>query len=289
MLRQNYLNHFKVLKNKIVEKEYLLNEVGISSLMGASSRLIFLAHLGNVENKKKTYEKIILKDLNAMLDHIENYQVSACNIDGLAGFGSAVASVLRMGYLQEMEQTVLCALDDFILQSAQVDFEASYFDFFYGGLGHVQYLICRSGSNEKIDRTLVNLLDTKIFVQIENQDFSFLQEENENTIDFSGAHGLGSVIFFLNKLIDKEIAVERCLSLMCICCRFIISHCVETDQGWRIPDLIDHERPVFSPLRWCHGELGIIPALTMANEKLKDPDDPIFFFLEFHVLKWGFV
>ena len=117
---------------------------------------------------------------------------------------------------------------------------------------------------------LEKILTTEIFTKIAQSDFSFLNKEKDNTIDFSGSHGLASIISILNKLLAIRIKVDQCKQLLRICCEFILKNKTITKDGPRIPDYLDNQIPKISPLRWCHGELGIVPALTLASKHLND-------------------
>ena len=127
LLEKNYIQHLKVLKEKILSKQYDLNRENISALTGISSRLIFYAHLGEIETNKLFYEKLMLDDINLILNYIEENQVSPNNLEGLAGFGSTIVFINKMGYLKEAEHTIMSELDDFIIESAEIEFSENNF------------------------------------------------------------------------------------------------------------------------------------------------------------------
>lgn len=270
MLQNNYINHLETLKQKILNKKYNFKTENISVLTGVSSRLIFLAQLGKTEGKEAFYEELISNDIDEILNHIERKQVLNTNLEGLVGFGSAIIFIHKLGYLQETEQTILSELDDFIIEAVKIEFAENNYDYFYGGLGYLYYLILHPNKSKKIIKCLEGLFENDIFKNIILKDFSSFDRERNGFVDFSGVHGLASIVFFLNKLIAINVKTDQCKVMLNNCCEYILINRTLGEEGLRIPDYLDNDTPKFSPLRWCHGELGMIYSLTEAAKHLED-------------------
>ena len=77
---------------------------------------------------------------------------------------------------------------------------------------------------------------------------------------------MGSIIIFLSDLIALNITPKYYYPIVENCCFQLLNH----KKNNRIPDCLENGNPKYSPLRWCHGELGIVSALAYASKVLNN-------------------
>ena len=255
--------HLEIIEKKILSTSYI-NAKNISALTGCASRLIFLSNLIEYQSKnKEQYKSIIKNDVITMLDYVKNKKTSQTNIDGLAGFGWTLSYLCSRNHLDEDENKLLFELDEHLFQLAREDIENNNFDFFYGAIGYGNYFINRSEANKDCRVYLKKIGNSLLTPKTDLT--STLKKE---TSDFSLSHGLSSQITFLSQLISMNINVNEFRDRIKIGCEQILSY----ERSNRLPDAIEEGKSIYSPLRWCHGELGIVSALAFAAKILDDND-----------------
>lgn len=272
VLTVNLIRHLDVVIKKVKGKK-IEESINISSLTGVMSKEIFLAHLSRYKSELKVeLEKIIREDINIIFEYIEKNKVHFSNVDGLSGFGWGLAHLCKYGFLNENE--LFEELDEFLFHQAILNLENLNYDFFYGGIGHGNYFLERLSSNPKLHEYL-NQIINKLYLIGKQKKGSLIWQTKENvsekTIDLSLSHGLSSIIVFLAKLVQAGIAKEFCSELLAKCCHYLLLNSHQSKQGLRFPDCVCESKPIFSPLRWCHGQLGVVYALAFAGNVLNDP------------------
>lgn len=201
----------------------------------------------------------IKKEVECIFDYIERNEVSPYNVDGLSGFGWSLSYLCNKRNLNQDENELLSELDEHIFQLAKADIENNNFDFFYGGVGYGNYFIHRVKANQNIRPYLKEIGEALIIRH------NFQAGKNE-TIDFSLSHGLSSLIVFFSNLVSLGIPSDNFNIQIENYCMRILEHTKKS----RLPDVIEQGKPIYSPLRWCHGELGIVSALGFAAKTLNN-------------------
>ena len=132
------------------------------------------------------------------------------------------------------------------------------FDFFYGSIGGIHYLTQRVVSAPEIKDDLIELVS--FFLRKRNVFDIFWRNKNDefNMLDLSISHGQAAIIFTFTNLIKLDILSNKLTEIVYSMVNKILSF-IEAN---RIPDAFNLNPPVYSPLRWCHGELGIKNSLV---------------------------
>jgi len=258
--------------SKIINTEFSETD-NVSVLTGFSSNCIFYEKLAQYKPELSSQLKKLTKDnINIIFDYIEDNKISSFNVDGLVGLGWAVSYLCNSRFLDEDANSILSELDNHLFDIAINDFKNNNFDYFYGGLGYGNYFLNRSKSSQinlKYLRKLGEILTKKIITNNNDKNKIVWQNDKDidsNIFDFSISHGLSSIIIFLSDLIALNITPKYYYPIVESCCFQLLNH----KKNNRIPDCLENGKPKYSPLRWCHGELGIVSALAYASEVLNN-------------------
>jgi len=258
--------HLEVVTDKIFKLNFK-DSIDVSGLVGMSSRLIFLSNLSKYEPKyKEKCDLIIQEDIRSLFEYIAKNEVTPFYVDGLAGFGWCLAYLYENNNLNINEKEVFTELDQHIFQLGINAVREGDFDFFYGAIGYGNYLIQRAKGNKEVRNYLKELGEDMIGLNKESTFLDVYTDEEDGSIDFSISHGLSSLIVFFSNLVVLGLASKEIKLELKKCCDEILKH----TKDLRVPDAIEKEVPKFSPLRWCHGELGIVSALAFASKVLDD-------------------
>jgi len=263
---KDFKQHLEVVADKIFKLNFK-DSIDVSGLVGISSRSIFLSNLLKYEPKyKKKCDQIIQEDIRSLFEYIAKNEVTPFYVDGLAGFGWCLAYLHENNNLNINEKEVFTELDQHIFQLGINAVKEGNFDFFYGAIGYGNYLIQRAKGNKEVRNYLKELGEEMIVLNKESTFLDVYTDEEDGSIDFSISHGLSSLIVFFSNLVVLGLASKEIKLELKKCCDEILKH----TKDLRVPDAIEKEGPKFSPLRWCHGELGIVSALAFASKVLDD-------------------
>lgn len=264
--------YLDIIVSKIINTEFSETD-NVSVLTGFSSNCIFYEKLAQYKPELSSQLKKLTKDnINIIFDYIEDNKISSFNVDGLVGLGWAVSYLCNSRFLDEDANSILSELDNHLFDIAINDFKNNNFDYFYGGLGYGNYFLNRSKSSQinlKYLRKLGEILTKKIITNNNDKNKIVWQNDKDidsNIFDFSISHGLSSIIIFLSDLIALNITPKYYYPIVESCCFQLLNH----KKNNRIPDCLENGKPKYSPLRWCHGELGIVSALAYASEVLNN-------------------
>lgn len=209
-------------------------------------------------------ERIIFSIVNK----IETEPVSNNFFDGIAGFGYSISLLNRINQFSLPIQELLVSIDAWLEEEIFTKLDQNPdFDFLYGLIGYGVYFLERlkSGSNYRLPvykifealRSISNIYQGGLY-------WSSLKEPK--TIELGVAHGQASILYFLcnvYRLNPSIVKKEFIISL-------IRTFSNQVDARGRIPDELNNNKKQFSPLRWCHGDLGISIILFQAGVILKD-------------------
>lgn len=261
--------HLEVISDKIKNKNN--NDFNnVSTLTGYTSRALFLTLLTNYKpEQKESLLRFIKNDIRFLNEFIENHEVSPYNIDGLVGFGTGISYLCQSGLLDYDENEILSELDEHIFQLAKNDIITGNYDLFYGLIGCGNYFIQRVKVKQNIKSQLKEIGDGLVKCGENKEKYLIWQDyksKEDESIDFSISHGLSSIIIFLSNLIALDITPKYYRPIVKSLCSQLLNH----KKNNRIPDCLENGNPKYSPLRWCHGELGIVSALAYASKVLNN-------------------
>lgn len=200
------------------------------------------------------FKNTFTDELVKIIATIEEEEVSTCYLDGLSGFGWFLQKCQSKHLLpHSLDITeLLCQVDEVIIQSTYTDLEDKNFDFFYGAFGHLYYLLSRLEAGISIGSHLNNF-----YVYLNaylHKDGYYENKKNPDEVELGLAHGAMAHCLILSKLSAFD---HRFGPLADAIVEFVLSN----KSGASIPDVIEKGQPLFAPIRWCHGELGIGYAL----------------------------
>lgn len=271
-LKARFAEQIQKAEALIQRKQTVDSEESISHLQGIMSRVLFNTYF----NKTITAEVKgnIESDIQRVFNFIENNQVSPFYVDGLTGVGWAISNISnRLGF---DENGMLSGLDANLFEQARVDFSVGNYDFFYGGMGYLNYYAQRYKSQPDVVEYLLELIESLKGIRKVNTTGYFFQSEEdtkEEIVDLSLSHGLASIAMTLCKLSEIGIASEFIHETLEGLGKTIAGYQIENESGYRIPDFVQNEKAHhFAPLRWCHGDLGISIALMRIGNTINNEE-----------------
>lgn len=262
-------SHLKFIFEKIKIKNSSLDNVSL--LNGSFSNTMFYAYLSAYfPKRRKDLFTLINFEVKKTINFINENSVSPFYIDGLIGFGYTVSNLYQMNFLEDDENQNLNELDDYIWSIAEKDIRSNNFDLFYGLIGIGNYFIQRNKVKPELKSKLKEIGDAivsnKIIVNDKEIIWQTPKNIENNEIDLSLSHGMSSIIAFLSKLISLNITPLFYQPIVEKSCNYILSK----QKNNRFPDIICDNKPQYSSLRWCHGDLGIVYALAYSSKIIKN-------------------
>lgn len=238
----------------------------VGLLIGNVSSILFWQSKQTLSNK--SYLQNIKIEINTAFQQVKKQTVPKTYINGLAGLGWAVNFICRTSDFQEDANEILSELDELLLTVALEDLKHNNYDLLYGGVGYGIYFLDRLQSNINSKEALAQILIHLNSIAVQEGNGIFWQSrenQKENTMDFSLAHGQAMILLFLRKLYQNDIQRDTTSKLINGLLNTFDKYKVETVEGLIYPDAIEKGEPIFSPLRWCHGHLGIALALWLTG------------------------
>ena len=99
-----------------------------------------------------------------------------------------------------------------------------------------------------------------------------LDDKEEDNIELGLAHGQAMILFFLTKTLEQRIETQKTEEALHKLCNLYIKNQIKSNDGDYFPDAIEKGEKIISPLRWCHGHLGIALSLWKAGKILRRND-----------------
>ncbi|PCJ00459.1 MAG: hypothetical protein COB15_02825 [Flavobacteriales bacterium] len=267
-----YKKDFEICLKKISKKiSTSRSEDKLSIFNGALSKALYLSSLSRLYPEDKEKNNLIINDyVTEAFEYIENNNIPLNNLFGLVNFGYGISSLSQSEVLAVNLQETFNGLDQHIFKLNINYLDNNNYDFFYGALGCANYFLNRAQSTNEVDDKL-NTIGLKL-IEVSKKNESFYRwkkkTSNENEIDLSISHGLSSILMFISRLIELNISPDYFKPIAKNICSQILYY----ENNNRIPDSISKSETNFSPLRWCHGELGIVSALAYSSKVLNDKE-----------------
>lgn len=249
----------------VLKKNFEINK--IATLEGSISIPIFLHHFS-------TFAKLNLsQEINHRVEHIvqslSTTIVTDEYLDGLAGFGWGINYLQRKEALLFDVSELLSQLDQYLIQKAEAKFaQSNNCDLFYGLVGFGMYFLERYKSSTTALPYLQKITRLLLKKRQENSRGFFWRTESgeEDAIELSISHGQAMILYFLTKVFqirNQSILSQNDLLGMT---QYLNSFLHEKEY----PDIIEAGKAVFSPLRWCHGSLGISMVLFQVSKIIQN-------------------
>ena len=233
-------------------------------MTGCLGKIYFLIYYIQYDEKNK--EKYIIeikKELDIFYLGISERSFSPFYVNGLAGFGYTL-SLLNKKEILNIDEESFSDLDSTLWDYCLLLIENKNLDFFKGLIGIGNYYILRYPENESIK---IKLKQIGGFVLSETlSQIEVIKKIEKYNLEFSLAHGLASNIIFIAKLIEMKVLDNEGGKLLESICFFLLSHINKS----RLPDIIEDGNYIYSGLRWCHGELGIVYSLAFTSRVIKN-------------------
>lgn len=215
--------------------------------------------------------------LCACLEHAAASHVKDTFCDGIAGLGWVTQYLINKNVLNAHDD-ILDEYDHYLLQSGLKFLSRGNYDFLHGGLGACIYFLERKGKEmelEKLFRLLIASSHTDATGQywLENA-LPFYTNDPRPRVNLGLAHGMASIVFFLSKLIEKDVAVKEARGVLWRVLNKIYLYLDDTmctgsffpSRLYLDSDLGDTK----SRLAWCYGDLGMSLSLLNAARALGD-------------------
>jgi lantibiotic modifying enzyme len=203
--------------------------------------------------------------------------------DGTTGFRWAVNHLISNGFI-EGDSDELFLEDDPSLQSVmERDINEGRYDFLHNALGVGLYFLNRN-NYESITyvESLISSLERTAEKDNKGLKWSSMYTVSETTkkevYNLSLSHGMASIIAFLGKAYQADIARDKTKDLLFRAISYVVS------QKWDAPDsnsgsffpsvvFMQEDQPVSgSRLAWCYGDLGLGYALWQASKIIQNAE-----------------
>jgi lantibiotic modifying enzyme len=269
MLFISIQNAFEKLLSYTLDNVNYTNR-GVGLYTGISGEILLLSEVYLLSK-----EAIILDKIYALIDlgmeHIDLNSEINPNMDptfssGICGFAWVVNYLIKNNILDKDTNDSLDELDSVIFQHMNDQLNYNNFDLINGAMGMAIHFINRGKFNYA--SVMLDYLDENKVVY-ENELLWTTNKFNPDghlTYDFSLAHGMAGILYFLSRCYKNNIDRALCKRLISGCLSFYEKNLQEISNGGSYyPNTIkvDHyrttyHRPVKSRLAWCYGDLGIL-------------------------------
>lgn len=273
-------------KNTLLKIERILKQqkskfINNPGLMGGQIGVaIFFFYYAKLMDKQEPYD-YGMELLSSVFDRINKGFHFHTHASGLAGIGSSIELLVENDFLEADTNELLGELDDYLNDRMIQEIKNGHYDFLHGAVGIGFYFLKRklNVNSRKYLTDLVHELD-KISITDE-QGIRWVstisREKNTKVNNLSLSHGLASIIAFLGKLNNEDIAKEKVNELLNGSVKYLLNQQLDiTKYSSNLPSWVCETEPsVYSRLAWCYGDLGIGNALWLAgnnanNEKWKE-------------------
>jgi len=268
----NYYGHEAAIRN---------SGKTLGALGEAGSIIVSKSILYNVSEDPLSQSEIaksIQNDLDFIFQTIENSTwLTPTFCDGLAGTGWLLAFLKKLDiinidldeFLQDIDTVLNINLDKMI--------ENRDFDILHGYLGLGIYFLKRNKTNE-IEKIIYALYSTRLNNGDEVKWLNLDRESGAKVINFGLSHGNASILYFLGKCYSRNICSDICLELIRGLFSFFLNNLQDIYVAHSFfPNIIElngyksgQKICQNSRLAWCYGDLGILHAMFLVSDWIKD-------------------
>lgn len=281
MKKEEYV---KEIKKKVLDIYSQINlsyndsNIGMGMMGGKSGVAMFLFQYYKFFNEKKA-ANLGLKLLYECIHDIEegNLYFSYCN--GLAGVGFVLEYLSENEILEINTSEILDKFDDYLKYRMLQCLEEKNYDLLHGGLGLAYYFIKR----QKKEITLEFIFKLLTISKVDSNGNRYWENEinighkKEVGTNFGFAHGLFSIVSFLNRVMELNFLPDQN--------NFLKTKLIEVHNfiiGSKLQNKINSfptwhttsNKMNYSRLAWCYGDLsaGLVllkSAMLINNNKLR--------------------
>lgn len=219
----------------------------------------FDSECGEKEIQDKIYG--LVENSIDLINSADNLSLSY--VEGVNGIAWAYQYLLSNGALSDEIEDCLIDFDEIIIKELYKNIKTRDLDLFYGVCGNLNYLIERHAGQKIALEIIPNALRQINDILFDPTD-GILNKHQSHEIIFGFAHGFASVLSILCKIAQADQKLkENCQDLYFKLFQFYASFKQGSGKNYSYPNVIDKGQiEDFSPIRWCHGEMG--PALAFA-------------------------
>lgn len=239
-----------------------LNSIGLYT--GIAGQCLLMAQ-NYLISKDPVFLERCYSHLDLLCKHIESDKDIICSFaSGIAGCGWIIQYLADNDIIDSDTDSILDEIDEVLYSRIKYLLEIGDSDLLNGALGIGTYLIKRK--KNKYVEVLINFLNsTKIS---ENNEIKWVKEgqtDSFRSYDLGLAHGSAGIIHFLLLCYKSNILKETCKELIDGSVSFLLNNIQDFNEiGCFFPSIIAVEeynskinKPSFSRLSWCYGDLGI--------------------------------
>lgn len=298
------INVEKVIKQEIFDiSKFLLdwdnikdnrnaNHIGLLAGLPGVILTLYENHIisptGILKPQNHELRKYILKTFEIIED--KEY-ISPTYCDGLAGYGVFLLKLKNNNFLDKNDtelhnqiNEILEDIDDVLAEQLNIFYKNDNLDILHGLLGLGLYFIERESQTNVIE--VINILNKKK-CRTQEGDIYWKKydayDSYDTILDMGNAHGMGANIFFLTKVLSKEIFLTDDLKI-------IVTDLIDNSISFYLKNVqkISKEINCYFPLKinsdkfeknivtpsnsrlgWCYGDLAVLYTLLMASIKIE--------------------
>lgn len=266
----------------LIKKNYQQSgEIGaLSGLAGLAIFEFYYANYKNLPESADAAEEII----SMAFDQInEGYNLPTF-CAGIAGMGWALQFLETQDFIEIDCDELLPDLDDFLIESMNIETQENFYDFLHGVLGMAFYFLQRNQHTSSdmlkqryeqvINNTIQRLKETAVFDEDTAKWEAYLIRESKTRgYNLSLAHGIASIVNFLSRVARDEPFKAEATDLLQKAANYLLRFENAMDEGnCTFPDwvFLNGALQQSGRLAWCYGDIGIAISLRRAGEALGD-------------------
>lgn len=251
----------------------------ISLLGGDFGSICFLYEYGKYNAAFEQTAEIFLEQ---SLRTLSRYARIGTYCNGLAGFATGLL-FLEEDKLIEDASIAISSLDPAISLCLKRQLESNDIDFLHGIIGYGFYFLERLKSNQVFaTQELTDIINHLHNVKHEIDDsiaWELPKPEHSNKYNISLSHGMSSIIILLSRLtLEAELPKplrDKAKGLLSKSVRFVVSQQLN-HNNFKLPNMFPStwrwcdDKPLYSRMAWCYGDLGVAVGLISASKALED-------------------
>ena len=247
----------------IEQENYESGKLGL--LDGLSGIALFFTEHYKLTGNEKSKEnidkiiRIILKSISS------NGVIDSTFCSGLSGIGW-LFEYLELSQIEQMKP-IMASFDNRILQFSTCQFLLKNYDLISGGLGGGMYFLRKKMNNSQItEGQICQIIENLEKISTETDNLLFwCKYKNQNRIDLGMAHGLTSILSYLNKVSTYSSILNERISKIVYSFRNFSQKYDEIGSFWSYDINVEltENVPIKSRLAWCYGDIST--ALTILS------------------------
>lgn len=265
------------LNNQIVPQLLNSNNNYLGLFTGDIGSAIFFFNMYKYfknEDYLKYSVEIIENNINQINLSDKNYSLSS----GISGIGWALDYFYKKKFIYYKDKNLFKSINNYIFDEMNVFFEKKDYDFIHGALGIGFYLLTVKDLKIKKNtiESIISNLDSQKHV-FDNEFIAWIDDSkstnNELYYNLGLAHGIASIIAFLNKIYLQDSTNSKNNYLLENSIKFLLDKELNyNENGFHFQNYysIPCQKLEKSRLGWCYGDIGIATVLYNAGVSLRN-------------------